>query len=224
MKIRDLMTTEVLSVSEGTSLKEAAQIMSDHAISGLPVLRDGKVVGIVSEADFVTRATGGRSLVDLLFHRHKVDRHADTVGEIMATDVVSVSPDASHVDAARLMDKHRVKRLPVLDGDARLLGVVSRADILTVFTRSDADIEREIRHHILAQVLAIDPQSVDVTVDQGHVALGGTVDAKTEAALLEELASRVDGVIAVDCNVHFRVDDTRGAEGARSLGAPRPNW
>ncbi|HLU31487.1 MAG TPA: CBS domain-containing protein [Acidimicrobiia bacterium] len=224
MRIRELMTTEVVTVSERTPLKEAAQLMSDRAISGLPVLRDGTVVGVVSEADFVARATGGRSLVDLLFHRQKIDRPADTVGEIMATDVVTIGPDASHVDAARLMDRRRVKRLPVVDAEGRLLGVVSRADILTVFTRSDAEIEEEIRHHILAQVLAIEPDSIEVLVDHGHVTLAGTVPAKTEAALAEELASRVDGVIAVESTLHYRVDDTRGAEGARSLGAPRPNW
>lgn len=224
MRIRDLMTTVVVTVSERTPLKEAAEMMSERGISGLPVLRDGKVVGVVSEADFVARATGGRSLVDLLFPRQKLDRHADTVGEIMATDVVSIGPDASHVDAARLMERNRVKRLPVVDADGRLLGVVSRADILTVFTRSDTEIQGEICNHILAQVLAIDPKSVEVEVDNGHVALAGTVEAKTEAAMLEELASRVDGVIAVDSNVQYRVDDTRGADGARPLGAPRPNW
>src|SRR5690606_3896103 len=119
MKVRDLMTTEVVSVSESTSLKEAAQLMASHGLSGLPVVSEGKVVGVVSEADFVERSStrSRASLVELLFSRGERRREADTVGEVMTRDVVTIGPDANHADAARLMRRKRVKRPPAVAGD-----------------------------------------------------------------------------------------------------------
>src|SRR5690606_5815905 len=226
MKVRDLMTTEVVSVSESTSLKEAAQLMASHGVSGLPVVSEGKVVGVVSEADFVERSStrSRASLVELLFSRGERRREADTVGEVMTRDVVTIGPDTNHADAARLMRRKRVKRLPVVDDDGRLIGIVSRADILGVFTRPDVDIEREIRERLIGQVLAIEPDRVTVTVEDGRVRLEGTLQAKTESQLLEELASRVDGVLGVDANLRYLVDDTKPAEDTWVAGAPRPNW
>ena len=226
MKVRDLMTTEVVSVDESTSLKEAAQLMATHGVSGLPVVSDGKVVGVISEADFVERSSdrARASLVELLFHRGDRRRQAETVGEVMTRDVVTIGPDANHVDAARLMRRKRVKRLPVVDEEGRLIGIVSRADILDVFTRPDEEIEREIRDRVIGQVLAIDPDRVTVTVEEGRVRLEGTLQAKTEVQLLEGRAGRVDGVLAVDANLRYLVDDTKPAEDTWVAGAPRPNW
>lgn len=152
MKVRELMTTDMVTVSPDTPLKEAARLMAGRGISGLPVLEDERVVGILSEADFVPRTSshGRAGLIDLPFNRETRLLAPDAVGDAMTRDVISIGPDDSHVDAARTVRRRRVKRLPVID-DGHLVGVVSRADILAVFTRPDDAIEHDIRHRIVAR-------------------------------------------------------------------------
>lgn len=226
MKVREIMTVQVVTVRPDTSLKEAARLMAARGISGLPVVDEGRVVGILTEADFVDRTAGhGRaSLLDVLMNRDDRHLYAADVGDAMTTPVISVGPDDGHVDAARLMKRKHVKRLPVLDDNGRLLGVVSRSDILAVFTRPDEVIEQDIRHRIIGQLLAIEPDRLSVEVEDGHVRLEGSVQARTEAALLEELIAGVDGVWSVESNVRFLVDDTQRHDETRPFGVPRPNW
>lgn len=142
----------------------------------------------------------------------------------MTRKVLCIEPDATHAQAARVMEQGKVKRLPVVDEDGRLVGIVSRSDILSVFARPDEAIEEEIRHRIIGQVLALEPDTVSVEVDEGRVRLEGTVPARTEANLLAGLVPGVDGVISVESSVRYLVDDTARAEEARPYGVPRPNW
>lgn len=226
MKVREMMTVQVVTVRPDTSLKEAARLMAARGISGLPVVDEGRVVGILTEADFVDRTArhGRASLLDVLMNRDDRHLYAADVGDAMTTPAISVGPDESHVDAARLMKRKHVKRLPVLDDNDRLLGVVSRSDLLAVFTRPDEVIEQDIRHRIIGQLLAIEPDRLTVEVEDGHVRLEGSVQARTEAALLEELIAGVDGVWSVESNVRFLVDDTQRHDETRPFGVPRPNW
>lgn len=226
MKVRELMTVDPVTARPDTPLKEAARLMASRGISGLPVVEGGKVVGIVTEADFVERTAGmGRaSLADILLNRKDRLVGASTVGDVMSVPVFGVGPDDSHVQAARIMKRKRVKRLPVMNHEGYLLGVVSRSDILAVFTRPDAVIEQDIRHRIIGQVLAMEPERLAVEVEDGNVRIEGSVQARTEASLLEDLVSEVDGVWSVEAQIHYLVDDTRRSEETRPYGAPRPNW
>lgn len=215
MRIRDLMTTDVITVGPEASLKEAARRMVEAAVSGLPVTDgEGKLVGIVTEADFLATESerGRKSRTTQLLRLFTGDTEPFVkerkVGDVMSTDLITVGPDADHSEAARIMEKTGVKRLPVVDGSG-LRGLISRADILRVFARSDLDIIEEIEEKIVGQTLWIEPEKVEVGSVDGNVTLSGRLDTRTEAQLLVELAKRVDGVAAVNDRLSWDADDTR---------------
>ncbi len=202
MNVVDLMTTEVIAVSRDTGLREAARLMFRNRVSGLPITEpDGTLIGIITEADFlrleVERQEGARDQVA-------------TVGEVMSIGVVTIRPEMEIYEAAKIMTVQEVKRLPVVDDDNRLLGVISRADIVSIFTRPDDVIEDEIREDLLRRVLFIDPDELGVSVTNGVVALSGEVGTRAEASMLEELTNRLDGVFGVETKLtwlHADVDD-----------------
>lgn len=202
MNVVDLMTTEVIAVSRDTGLREAARLMFRNRVSGLPVTEpDGTLIGIITEADFlrleVERQEGARDQVA-------------TVGEVMSIGVVTIRPEMEIYEAAKIMTVQEVRRLPVVDDDNRLLGVISRADIVSIFTRPDDVIEDEIREDLLRRVLFIDPDELGVSVTNGVVALSGEVGTRAEASMLEELTNRLDGVFGVETKLtwlHADVDD-----------------
>ncbi len=193
MNVVDLMTTEVIAVSRDTGLREAARLMFRNRVSGLPITEpDGTLAGIITEADFlrleVERQEGNRG-------------QSDTVGDVMSRGVVTVRPDAEIYEAAKIMATQEVKRLPVVDADDRLLGVISRADIVSLYTRPDDVIEDEIREDLIRRVLLIDPDGIQVDVANGVVNLRGEVETRSEARMLEELTNRLDGVLRVESDL-----------------------
>lgn len=202
MNVVDLMTTEVIAVSRDTGLREAARLMFRNRVSGLPITEpDGTLIGIITEADFlrleVERQEGARDQVV-------------TVGEVMSIGVVTIRPEMEIYQAAKIMAVQEVKRLPVVDDDNRLLGVISRADIVSIFTRPDDVIEDEIREDLLRRVLFINPDELGVSVSNGVVALSGEVGTRAEASMLEELTNRLDGVFGVETKLtwlHADIDD-----------------
>jgi CBS domain-containing protein len=215
MKVRDLMTTDPITTTPDTPLKEAARLMVRHKVSGLPVVAGGKVVGIVTEGDFLRQEANRDqpyrfSLLDALFgDEPTAPPAAETVGQVMTTQVLTVTPEASLSEAARIMSSRRVKRLPVVGPDGSLLGVISRADVVNAFTKPDEVIEDEIREDIVRRLLFLDPAVIKVSVKDGVVSLSGELENRTEAHLLEELTRRLDGVIRVDSHLTFEVDDQR---------------
>lgn len=215
MKVRDLMTTDPITTTPDTPLKEAARLMVRHKVSGLPVVSGGRVVGIVTEGDFLRQAANRDqpyrfSLLDALFGDEPTAAPAaETVGQVMTEQVLTVAPDASLTEAARIMASRRVKRLPVVGPDGGLLGVISRADVVNAFTKPDEVIEDEIREDIVRRLLFLDPGAVQISVKDGVVSLSGELENRTEAHLLEELTRRLDGVIRVDSQLSFEVDDQR---------------
>lgn len=193
MNVVDLMTTEVITVSKDTGLRQAAQLMFRNRVSGLPIVEaDGTLAGIITEADFlrleVERQEGNRSI-------------GETVGDVMSRGVVTVGPEAEIYEAAKVMAVQEVKRLPVVDDDGMLLGIISRADIVSLFTRPDDVIEDEIREDLIRRVLYIDPDDLVVEVANGVVTLSGDVETRREASILEELTGRLDGVFRVESNL-----------------------
>ena len=199
MQVVDLMTTDVITVSSETGIRDAARLMFRNRVSGLPVTTaDGMLAGIITEADFlrleVDRQEGATEL-------------GETVGDVMSPGVVTTGPDTEIYDAAKMMTFQDIKRLPVVDDDARLLGIISRADIVSVFTRPDDVIEDEIREDLIRRVLFIDPDQLDVAVTNGVVTFVGEVGTRNEARLLSELAFRLDGVLHVESQLAWRHDD-----------------
>ena len=215
MKVRDLMTTEPVTTTPDTSLKEAARLMVEHKVSGLPVVSDGKVVGMVTEGDFLRQAANRDQpyrfgLLDALFGDEPTPPpSAETVGEVMTEQVLTVAPEASLSEAARIMSSRRVKRLPVVAPNGSLVGVISRADVVNAFTKPDDVIEDEIREDIIRRLLFLEPDALEVHVHDGVVMLSGRLENRTEAHLLEELTRRLDGVIRVDSSLTYEVDDHR---------------
>lgn len=201
MRVVDLMTTDVIAVSPDTATRDAARLMFRNRVSGLPVVDPmDHLLGIITEADFLR--------LEVAREEGSVDGSYERVGDVMTPDVITVDPDVSLVDAAKLMCDRDVKRLPVIDGAARLVGIISRSDIVALFTRPDEVIEDEIREDLIRRVLFVDPDEMDVGVADGVVSFVGEIGTRTEARLLEELARRLDGVVRVDSKLTWRVDDT----------------
>ena len=214
MKVRDLMTTDPITTTPGALLKEAARIMVREKISGLPVMEGSKVVGIVTEGDFLRQEANRDqpyrlSLLEALFGEGGAEPAVETVGEVMTEPVITITPDATVSEAARVMSHRKVKRLPVLDDGGNLIGVISRADVVNAFTKPDEVIEDEVREDIVRRLLFLEPDVIDVGVDDGVVTLSGELENRTEAHLLEELTRRIAGVVRVVSNLTYEVDDQR---------------
>ena len=228
MKIGDLMTTDVITVGPETPLKEAARRMIEAGISGLPVTtEDARLIGIITEADFVEsesyRRTPRRAgLLRWFTHDHVMPANDLTVGDIMTSDVMTLPPEADHTEAARLMHREGVKRIPIVDDYGDLAGVLSRADLLRVFARPDAEILQEVNEHLLRKILWIDPRRVDVSIDEGNIVLQGHLEVRSDAELLVELVSQLDGVVTVKDALTWETDNTR--VNMTSPPAPGPNW
>jgi CBS domain-containing protein len=210
MKVCDLMTNEVATVTPTTSLRNAAVFLAEKGISGMPVVNDAnEVVGVLSEADIVVKAGGevarNRLLGWLLDPNLDLDDkiRAETVDDAMTAPPVTISSKRPVFEAARLMVAENVNRLPVVD-KGKLVGIVTRADIVRAFTRSDAELVDEIRGDILRRTFWLEPGHVTVNVVDGHVTLRGEVETETDQELLPHFVARVPGVISVDADLSCR--------------------
>ncbi|MGE5131615.1 MAG: CBS domain-containing protein [Gemmatimonadota bacterium] len=212
--VADVMTRDVATVTEGTPFKEIAVIMAGRGVSALPVLDEqGRVAGIVSEADLLPKEefqqdVTGRPLPRWRRWGRGRQARAVTARQAMTSPAVTIGPGASVVEAARSMDLHHVKRLPVTGPENRLAGIVSRRDLVRIFVRPDQEIAAEVRDEVLAEYLGANPALVQVTVTEGMVTLAGEVERKSMVPIAGRLALSVDGVVAVDNQLVFAVDDT----------------
>jgi CBS domain-containing protein len=220
LKIRDVMTAEVITVAPETPLKDVAHLMIDHAVSGIPVVdHEGVVIGVVSEADLLVKERGvdaihRRPLAGLIGDSKTTREQRDKVSaglasQAMTSPAITIGPERPLREAADLMIERRVNRLPVVSAEGALLGIVTRADIVRAFTRTDAELERIVREEILRRALWIEPYELLVHVADGIVSIRGTVDRRSTAEVLERLIAQVDGVVAVDADLDWRVDDSR---------------
>ena len=211
MRVVDVMTTEVQEAYPDWSLKQAARVMIEHGVSGLPVVADdGTVVGIITEADFIEveadRMMGRRRLFDTVFGE-KTTRVPSTVGAVMSRSLLVVDRNTMLSEAARIMTKRNVKRLPVVDPEGRLEGIVSRGDILVAFARDDEVIATAVERGVVRRILMLDSSDVSVRVADGVVTLSGEVPTRTDARLLAELAGHVEGVVRCDTELSWSFDD-----------------
>jgi CBS domain-containing protein len=209
--VADVMTRDVVSIGLFTGYKEIVKLLESHRISAVPVVDDHRVVGIVSEADLLFKEEGVRTrlahLVESGRHRERrVKAEGATAEELMTSPAVTIFPEAYLPEAARLMDAHSVKRLPVVDGD-KLVGICSRADILKVFLESDQAIRQRVIDGIVVGWMWLEPGSVDVAVADGVVTLTGELERRSEAEILVRLTSTLESVVHVTDQLTWRLDD-----------------
>ena len=206
MRVDEVMTRDVLTVSPSTSLKAVAPLFAARRISGLPVVEEGRLVGVLSESDIVAKETSGyeNGAVPAAEERHlRRERAAETVAEAMTTEVVTIEPWESVWAAADRMIVNDVRRLPVVTR-GRLVGIVTRTDLIRAFARSDAAVEHDVREQLLPSV-GLGPEELDVRVARGVVTIEGSVPSDLVADCLHATVHLVPGVVRVEWLVDVRV-------------------
>lgn len=211
--VSDVMTENVVTVHVDTPYKDVVETLARHDISGVPVVDDdARVVGVVSEADLLPKEERKDFVYDdrarsaFRGRRYRAERRkaaGDTAGELMSAPALTISPDAGVAEAARTLARHRIKRLPVVDVDNRLVGIVSRFDLLIPFLRTDDDIRDEVVQEVVVKALWESPHTVHVDVDDGIVTLSGRVELDTIIPIAVNLTQAVDGVIDVKSDLTY---------------------
>ena len=215
-RVRDVMTKKVVAVDRLTPFSDIVHLLTEHRISGVPVLMMGRrVAGVVSEADLV-------ALEDEQVRRARMDANATgrwrgplrrmhwglTAGALMTAPAVTIYPDATIPHAAQIMTNRHIRRLPVVDEDGRLIGIVTRRDLLSVFLRPDDEIAERVRE-LLDDLLPADPGNVTATVRDGVVILTGHPETPEDRELIPamiRLIWDVDGVIDVSNRLGEQAD------------------
>ncbi|MDX3386436.1 CBS domain-containing protein [Streptomyces niveiscabiei] len=228
IEVGALMTREVVTARYGTPFKEVVRLLDEHRIGGLPVIGDdGTVIGVISATDLVPHQAG-RSGVRHRFspraRRAAARSRARTAGGIMTAPAVTVRADATATEAARLMAARRVQRLPVVDEENRLAGIVTRHDLLHVFLRPDEEILRAVRQEVLLDTLWLVPQTIDVAVSEGVVSLTGRLERRSEIPVAVGMTRRLDGVVDVVDHLTYRIDDTRLRPAEQALHGVADDW
>jgi CBS domain-containing protein len=212
MQAQDIMTTPVISIDASASIADAADLMLTRKISCLPVTRDGVVVGIISEGDFLRRKELGtqrvrpRWLEFLTGPGRIADEYVHTtgrrVGDVMTTDVVSAPPGASLAEIVELMADHDIKNVPILD-QGRMAGIITRSDLLRALLRilpksgAATTGDEVIRRKIIAELQGQSWSGGDligVTVDRGDVELSGAIFDERQRKAAVIAAENVAGV------------------------------
>ncbi|MFF4116547.1 CBS domain-containing protein [Streptomyces sp. NPDC001714] len=202
--VGDVMTRNPVAVGRDAPFKDVVTLMDRWKVSALPVLAgEGRVIGVVSEADLLFKEGFGDRDPDLFVGR---ERPADpakavgvTAGELMNAPAVTVHADATVAEAARVMARRGVKRLPVVDGAGVLRGIVSRSDLLKVFLRADEELTEEVRREVVDRLFPLSADHIRVEVTEGVVTLTGWIDSPEPAPVAERLARAVEGVVDVRC-------------------------
>ncbi|MFG3344189.1 CBS domain-containing protein [Streptomyces sp. NPDC048018] len=204
--VADVMTKKVVAVLPGADFKEIVTAMQRWKVTAVPVVEgEGRVRGVVSEADLLLKEEFHDHRLGLLEQLRRLDATAKAgsrrAEDLMTSPAVTVTPEASLPQAARLMAAHGVKRLPVVDASGAIQGIVSRSDLLKVFLRSDEDLATEVRHEVIEHLFPLSRRQVDVRVDAGVVTLSGEVRDGALVPLAARLARAVEGVVDVRCEL-----------------------
>ena len=199
--VKEVMTARVIWVKKDATFREMALALREHRVSAFPVIDDdGRVIGVVSEADLLNKEALGDEagvLSGILHRRDQAKARGITAGDLMTTAVAAVRPDDTVEHAARLMYDRRVKRLPVTDANGHLVGIVSRADVLAVFDRADEDIRKEIIDDVLLSEFLVEPHVYTVAVKDGIVTLTGRPETNEIGHDIVRRVRHVQGVVAV---------------------------
>lgn len=218
LKVRDVMARSVISVEPETPLKDVAVLLIDRGISGLPVIdKNGAVLGVVSEGDLLVKEQGA----DAVRHRRLArffgesgesraqlaKLRALTAGEAMTAPAVTIASDRPLSEAAAVMTGRKVNRLPVVD-DGNVVGIVTRADLVRAYVRSDEELAKTIRDEVLLHILWLDPRVFKVDVTDGRASISGHVQRRSTAAMIERTVGIVPGIIDVHVEVTWSQDDS----------------
>ena len=199
--VKDVMTTRVIWVKKDATFREMAVALREYRVSAFPVVDDDrKVIGVVSEADLLNKEAliDEPGFVDGILHRRdQAKARGITAADLMTTAVVAVRPDDTVEHAAKLMYDRAVKRLPVTDENGHLVGIISRADVLSVFDRTDSAIAHEITRDLILGEFLADPAAIQVTVVDGIVTLAGRPETNETGHELVRRVRHVQGVVAV---------------------------
>jgi CBS domain-containing protein len=228
MRIVEIMSPAVITTGPDATLKEVAGRLAEHRISGMPVVDERRaVLGVVSEADILVKERGPMPRhegIGAWILRGGVADHeklaARTASEAMTAPAITVVSARNVAEAARLMIEHGVKRLPVVDLQGQLVGIVTRSDLVRAFARSDEEIAKEIRQDVLRTALWLDPHDVEVLVQGGDVTLAGETEYRLDAEALLHLVERVPGVVSVRSTVTWRFDERQTKLGSHDPHVP----
>ncbi|MDY7087691.1 MAG: CBS domain-containing protein [Actinomycetota bacterium] len=212
--VDDVMTKAVLSVDAAATYRDVVDLLIGNRLSAVPVVDAfGRVVGVVSEADLLRKIEYAGDEEPRLFEgrQRRGDRQkasARTVSELMTAPAVTALSGTSIAAAARLMDREKVKRLPVVDDLGRLIGIVSRGDLLKTHLRPDDEILADIEAAVLRPYVDDENTSVAASVVDGVVTLSGKVDRWSSTEIAERLSRQVAGVVEVRSSLTFAYDDS----------------
>jgi CBS-domain-containing membrane protein len=212
-KVGDVMTRRVLAAREDAEFKLIVEVMRANHISALPVVdAHNRVLGVVSEGDLLAKEAAAAQRAGWHRPRTAAERKAaaDVAVALMTRPAVTIGQDASVAEAARLMSSRRLKRLPVTDEDGHLIGIVSRLDVLSVFTRPDYDIRDEIVSEVLLGDFAVDPSAFDIEVRSGIVTITGQAESKAVALRLLDGIRHVEAVVDVRDRLSYPEEDEPG--------------
>ncbi|MFI6010051.1 CBS domain-containing protein [Streptomyces sp. NPDC051243] len=211
--VAELMTRDVVRARRDMPFKEIVRLLTENDVTAVPVVDDrDHPLGVVSEADLLRKSAdqtdpSGRAPVPHLEAWERAKVEGARAEELMSAPAVCARPEWNVVEAARLMETHQVKRLPVVDETDRLLGIVSRGDLLRIFLRRDDAIRDEIAEDVLRRTMGLDPSEVTVEVHEGQVSLRGSVEFRSLIPVIERLCRSVDGVVSVAEHIAYRTDD-----------------
>lgn len=213
-RVSEVMTAHVHAVPQRARFKDMVRLIQENRISALPVIdNDGIVIGVVSESDLLLKPAVGDAPAGRFDSARRRGERAKAAGqtaaELMTAPAITTSPQAGIPEVARIMHEQGLKRLPVVDRSGRLLGIVTRGDLLKVFLRDDEEIRREILYDVVLHGLWMDPGPLRISVEEGVVTLAGEVEKHSDAPLLETMVSHVDGVVAVRNLLRYRYEDAK---------------
>ncbi|MCH0565716.1 MULTISPECIES: CBS domain-containing protein [unclassified Streptomyces] len=204
--VSDVMTREVVAVGRDAPFKDIVTLMEQWKVSAVPVLEgEGRVIGVVSEADLLPKEEFRDSDPDRFVQLSRLTDLAKAGGvraeELMSAPAVTVHSDATLAEASRIMARRGLKRLPVVNAEGLLEGIVSRADLLKVFLRSDEDIAEEVRREVVSYLFPVPLEPVRVAVDDGVVTLSGRIRDASLVPVATRLIRAIEGVVGVECDL-----------------------
>jgi CBS domain-containing protein len=209
--VKDVMSTHVIAVRQRAGYKEMAAMLRDQRVSAFPVIDDdNKVIGVVSETDLLAKealeGTVPGTLQSLPRQHVRSQVNGVTAAELMTKPAVTIGPDKPVTDAARLMFTMRVKRLPVVSDDGTLIGIVTRSDVLSVYSRPDAEIRQQVIQNLILGTFPYDPDRFTVTVKDGIVTMEGAPETSRAGLDIIDAVRHMEGVVAVRDRLSYPTD------------------